>query len=127
MTKIETFKCATGSGWGILVDGMMDCQVPYSSTEKAAIDNAIKAGYKRISIIDSMNTLHYSKFQSIEYSTILGMFNDERDRLNAINSELLELAHAFLSYLEDDSRSPRRRDACLESARAAIARAKGQA
>jgi hypothetical protein len=40
---------------------------------------------------------------------------------------LLELAEAFVAYLDDDSRSPRRRAECLASARSVIARAKGQA
>lgn len=37
--------------------------------------------------------------------------------------ELLDLARVFVSYLEDDSRSLRRRRNCLEDARAAIAKA----
>lgn len=49
----------------------------------------------------------------------------ERDRLRAINAELLELAIAFERYLADDSRSERRRQACMSAARAAIAKAKG--
>ena len=47
-------------------------------------------------------------------------------RLIATAPELLEIARASLSYLEDDSKSPRRRQACLEGARAAIAKATGE-
>ena len=39
----------------------------------------------------------------------------ERDRLRAVNAELLQLAEVFLSYLEDDSHSRRRRFACLDA------------
>lgn len=46
--------------------------------------------------------------------------------LIAASPKLLELAEAFVSYLEDDSRSERRRAACLEEARALIAEAKGE-
>lgn len=38
---------------------------------------------------------------------------------------LLELAEAFVSYLEDDSRSQRRRDECLRQARDLIQQVKG--
>ena len=44
-------------------------------------------------------------------------------RLIAAAPELLELARGFKSYLIDDSRSERRRQACLTAARAAIAKA----
>ena len=37
-------------------------------------------------------------------------------------SDLLDLAKAFKSYLEDDSRSERRRQACLASAKHVIAK-----
>ena len=60
---------------------------------------------------------------------ILMVPNDEHKaniRLIAAAPELLELAQAFLSYLEDDSQSPRRKQACLEGARAAIAKATGE-
>ena len=46
-------------------------------------------------------------------------------RLIAAAPELLELAQAFLSYLEDKSNSERRRLACIAGARAAIAKATG--
>ena len=50
----------------------------------------------------------------------------ERDRLKDVVAELRECVTAAESYLRDDSRSPRRRDACLAAFRAAIARAKGE-
>ncbi len=37
-------------------------------------------------------------------------------RLIAEAPALFELAEAFVSYLQDDSKSPRRRDACLREA-----------
>ena len=48
-------------------------------------------------------------------------------RLIAAAPDLLELAHAFISYLEDDSRSPRRRKIYVAMARIAIAKATGEA
>ena len=48
----------------------------------------------------------------------------ERDRLREINGELVAALEAAVSYLEDDSRSERRRQACLSGFRAALARAR---
>jgi len=47
-------------------------------------------------------------------------------RLIAAAPDLLEDLEAAVSYLEDNSRSERRRQACLASFRAAIAKARGQ-
>ena len=44
----------------------------------------------------------------------------ERDKLRAVNTKLLELAHATLSYCQDDSRSERRRLAMIAAARSAV-------
>ena len=46
-------------------------------------------------------------------------------RLIAEAPAMVELARAFVSYLEDDSRSERRRQACLAEARAILARIEG--
>lgn len=43
-------------------------------------------------------------------------------RLIAAAPELAILAEAFVSYLEDNSKSPRRRAACLAEARAVLAK-----
>lgn len=60
MKKIETFKCATGAGWGILYDGLMDCDVPYAPTEAKAVDNAVTEGYPRRLIVTTASPEHYS-------------------------------------------------------------------
>lgn len=52
-------------------------------------------------------------------------FDEDRARLISAAPDLLELAQAFLSYLLDDSQSPRRRHACLEAARDALSKALG--
>jgi hypothetical protein len=39
--------------------------------------------------------------------------------------DALELAEAFLAYLQDDSQSPRRRQACIQACNAFIAKARG--
>jgi hypothetical protein len=49
--------------------------------------------------------------------------NPANASLMAASPDLLELAYAFLSYLEDQSNSPRRRQACMQAARAAIQKA----
>lgn len=46
--------------------------------------------------------------------------------LIAAAPELLELAEAFKSFLEDGSKSERRRVACLEACAAVIAKAEGR-
>lgn len=64
--KTETFKCATGSGWGILVDGMMDCDFPYQPTEHDAVmmwlalgDEDYAKGWGDV-LITSSHPDHYS-------------------------------------------------------------------
>lgn len=47
-------------------------------------------------------------------------------RLIAAAPDLLEMAHAFLEYLKDDSRSERRRAECLEQVISAISKATGE-
>lgn len=47
-------------------------------------------------------------------------------RLIAAAPELLEDAAAALQFLKDDSRSPRRRNALIQSLEATIAKAKGE-
>ena len=42
------------------------------------------------------------------------------------NKELLEMCEAFKSFLEDDSKSERRRNACLWEVSSLIAKAKGE-
>ena len=59
MTKIETFKCATGSGWGILVDGMMDCDIAYSRTEREAFWLGSEA-YPDEKVLTTADMDHYS-------------------------------------------------------------------
>ena len=49
----------------------------------------------------------------------------ERAHLRETNADLLAALEAAVAYLEDDSRSPRRRQACLAGFRAAIAKARG--
>ena len=48
----------------------------------------------------------------------------ELAHLHTINAELLDLAYAFKAYLEDDSRSMRRRAECLSACAATIAKGK---
>lgn len=57
--KIETFKCATGAGWGILVDDKVDGDVPYSRTEAGAVENALKV-YPWACVITTASHQHYS-------------------------------------------------------------------
>lgn len=57
--KIETFKCATGAGWGILIDGKMDCDVPYARTEAGAVENCLKV-YPWAPVITTTCPQHYS-------------------------------------------------------------------
>lgn len=59
MAKVETFKCATGSGWGILVDGMMDCDIPYSPTEREAFWKGSEA-YPTEKVLTTADLAHYS-------------------------------------------------------------------
>ena len=56
--KVETFKCATGSGWGILANGLMDCDIPYSATEQGAVKAGKAAGYANI--LTTRDAKHYS-------------------------------------------------------------------
>lgn len=56
--KVETFKCATGAGWGILVDGKMDCSIPYTSTEEQAVEAA--SLFPRWMIVTTKCPEHYS-------------------------------------------------------------------
>ncbi len=57
--KVETFKCATGSGWGILVDGMMDTDIRYYATERAAFWNGSEA-YPDEKVLTTADPAHYA-------------------------------------------------------------------
>lgn len=56
---IETFKCATGSGWGILVDRLVNCDIPYARTEQGAVENCLKV-YPWACVITTDYPQHYS-------------------------------------------------------------------
>jgi len=58
--KVETFKCATGMGWGILIDGKVDCDVPYARTEAGAVRNCA-AVHPWAPVITSQHAQHYSQ------------------------------------------------------------------
>lgn len=57
--KIETFKCATGMGWGIRIDDMVDCDVPYARTEAGVVENCLKV-YPWAPVITTEHADHYS-------------------------------------------------------------------
>jgi len=57
--KIETFKCATGAGWAIQVDGMMDSHIPYSQTENEAYMRALIA-YPGKPVLTCADKGHYA-------------------------------------------------------------------
>jgi len=55
-------------------------------------------------------------------ATVATVYRARDARLIALAPELAEALNAAVSYLEDDSRSPRRREACLSDFRALLAR-----
>jgi len=58
--KIETVKLAGYSQWGILVNGMLDCDIPLSNTEKEASILGAEA-YPNDEVITSADSRHYSR------------------------------------------------------------------
>ena len=58
--RIETFKCATGAGWGVQVHDLMDCDIPYSKTEAQALALAREHYPHAIRILTTADKGHYS-------------------------------------------------------------------
>ena len=57
--KLETFKCATGAGWGVLVDNMVDGELCYWPSEKQA-ESAARRHYPGVKVYTTKTPGHYA-------------------------------------------------------------------